>query len=75
MLSEDKYLKRFGSQVREARLEKGMSQELLAAESKVHRNYIGRLERGEACPSIFVVYKVAEVLNVTVDKLVCVQNN
>lgn len=46
-----------------------MSQEELAVRAGVHRNYIGRLERGEACPSIYVVYKIALALKIRVSTL------
>lgn len=64
MLSKDNYLKKFGTQIREARIDQNLSQEELAAEVKVHRNYIGRLERGEACPSIYIAYKISTILEV-----------
>jgi len=60
MLSKDGLLKKFGERVKEER--GNVSQEDLAAKAGVHRNYIGRLERGEACPSIYVVYKIALAL-------------
>lgn len=60
MLSKENLLKKFGQNVREER--GNVSQEILAAKAGVHRNYIGRLERGEACPSIYVVYKIATAL-------------
>jgi transcriptional regulator with XRE-family HTH domain len=41
-----------------------MSQEKLALKSGLHKNYIGKLERGEACPSIYAVYKIALALKI-----------
>jgi len=70
MLSKDNFLKKFGSKVKEARMETKMSQESLAAEAKLHRNYIGRLERGEACPSIYVIYKISAALKTQIVKII-----
>jgi len=67
MLSKDGLLKKFGDKVKEER--GNMSQEELAAKAGVHRNYIGRLERGEACPSIYIVYKIALALKIKTSDL------
>lgn len=67
MLSKDGLLKKFGDKVKEER--GNVSQEELAAKAGVHRNYIGRLERGEACPSIYIVYKIALALKMGVSDL------
>lgn len=40
-------LKKFGERIREARMKMGMSQELLAKKSGLHRTYIGMIERAE----------------------------
>ena len=67
MLSKESLSKKFGTRLRE---EMGsMSQEALAVKSGLHVNYIGRLERGEACPSIYAVYKIALALKVKPSEL------
>lgn len=67
MLSKESLSKKFGNRLRE---EMGsMSQESLAVKSGLHVNYIGRLERGEACPSIYAVYKIALALKVKPSEL------
>ncbi|MBP5988637.1 MAG: helix-turn-helix transcriptional regulator [Piscinibacter sp.] len=52
----------FGSIVRQTRLDAGVSQEELAHLAQVERSYLGRLERGESQPTLFVVLKVAAAL-------------
>jgi transcriptional regulator with XRE-family HTH domain len=55
---------RFGRNLRNLRLEKGLSQEAFADEAKIHRTYISDLERGARNPTITVVEKLAKALKV-----------
>ena len=61
--------KRFGRTLRRLRLEAGLSQETLADEAKLHRNYVGLLERGERMPTILVVQMLADALGTTMSKM------
>ena len=54
--------KKFGKQVRKLRLEKGMSQEVLAHLADLDRTYIPSIEKGERNVSITVIEKVAKAL-------------
>jgi transcriptional regulator with XRE-family HTH domain len=54
-----------GIVLRELRVQRGMTQEELAAKAKMHRNYIGGLERGEKSPTIKSVGRLISVLGVT----------
>lgn len=49
------------------RLNQGISQEELAFKISSARNYIGCIERGEKIPSVYVLYKIAFVLNKKLD--------
>jgi transcriptional regulator with XRE-family HTH domain len=54
-----------GSVLRNLRLQRGLSQEQLATKAKMHRNYIGGLERGEKSPTFKSVGKLLAVLGVS----------
>jgi transcriptional regulator with XRE-family HTH domain len=52
----------FGSAVKKARLEKGLSQEQLAAKSGLDRTYISGVERGARNPSLKSAHRIANAL-------------
>jgi XRE family transcriptional regulator, regulator of sulfur utilization len=54
----------FGKQVRELRIEHGLSQEKLAEMCAVHRNFIGRVERGETNITFDRIMKIAGGLRI-----------
>lgn len=51
-----------GKNIRQARKEKGYSQEGLALHAKLDRSYVGRIERGEANITVELLYKLAAVI-------------
>ncbi len=55
--------------LRRRRLAVGLSQEALAAQANVHRNYVGLLERGQRMPTILVVQQLATALGTTMTDL------
>ncbi len=59
----------FGSKVVQLRKAKGLSQTGLAAQLSIHKNVLGRYERGEATPSVDVARKIADLLDVSLDYL------
>jgi transcriptional regulator with XRE-family HTH domain len=52
-----------GERVRELRLAKGLSQEKLAELAKLHRNYIGSIERGQKNIGVISIVKLAHALS------------
>ena len=59
----------FGQAVRELRVARGLTQEELADDAGLDRSYIGGVERGERNPSLSVIEKIAEGLDVTLAEL------
>ncbi len=62
-------LKEFGKRLRELRLQKGYSQEKLAEFARMHRNYIGMVERGERNITLLNIKKIARALNIETKEL------
>jgi transcriptional regulator with XRE-family HTH domain len=62
--------KRVGARIRAFRLAKGISFDAFVEECEVGRGYISELERGLVNPSLRVLEKVADVLEVTTADLV-----
>ena len=59
-----------GRNLKRIRKEKGLSQEELAFESGLHRTYISGIERGARNPTIVILARLAETLQVAVAELV-----
>jgi len=61
--------KKFGKRVRSLRLERGISQEKLGELAKVHRTYVGMIERGEKNITITNIEKFSKALKMNVKDL------
>jgi transcriptional regulator with XRE-family HTH domain len=61
--------RKIGLAVRARRDELGLTQEQLADDSDHHRNYIGYLERGERCPNVATLERIARALGLKVSEL------
>ena len=59
-----------GANIRKYRIQKDVSQEHLALESGIHPAYISKLERGEKCPTIDTLYRLARALCIPIYKLI-----
>ncbi len=60
----------FGCNVKRLRRSKGWSQEYLASRAKLHRTYIGSIERGERNVSLLNIERIAKALGVAINTLV-----
>lgn len=54
----------FGEELRAARKERGLTQEALALEAGVERNYVSLIELGRNSPSVRMLFKLCRVLEV-----------
>ncbi len=69
MKDKSKILVKFGERVREARMQRGFSQEKLAHLADVHRTYIGMIERAEKNITLINIEKVANALDISINEL------
>lgn len=67
--------KAIGANIRKYRLKRDLSQESLGLISGFHPAYIGRLERGEKCPTVDTLYKLSEGLKIPVWALINFDQN
>ena len=58
----------FGLVLRELRKRKGLSQEALAHEAEMERNYVSLLERGKNSASVKKIFQLAKALGVSVSE-------
>lgn len=68
-IEDNDYLKLFAQRVKTLREEQGISQEKLAERARLHRTYIGMVERLERNPSLVCIHKIANGLGVHVTEL------
>jgi transcriptional regulator with XRE-family HTH domain len=62
--------KKIGNVLRQLRNSKGLSQEDLAAFLDISRSHIGRLETGEKQPSLKMLFRLADALEVPASAIV-----
>lgn len=72
-LSKAELLKKFGLNVKIARLKKGLTQEQLAELMNIHLTYIARIETGKINMSLAKVLELANTLNIDINKLLFIE--
>ncbi len=58
-----------GAKIRMIRLAKGLSQEKLALECEMNPAFLGHVERGLRCPTIFTLQRICDGLQISLAEL------
>lgn len=62
---KNSFTQKIGKRIKTLRNDKGWSQEHLAFESRLHRTYIGAVERGERNITVINLKKITDTLNIS----------
>ena len=60
---EEAFLKNIGKVIKDLRKQNDMTQEMLGELANICPKHLGEIERGDANPSVAVIYKIANALN------------
>lgn len=63
-------LEALGQAIRQARLERNLSQEKLAEMAALHRNFVGLVERNATVPALDSLFAISDALNIPASELV-----
>lgn len=66
---KDRFAKKVGIILQQARLKAGMTQEQLADKADFHRTYIGFMEQGRYSPNLYTLSKISKALGVRLSEL------
>ena len=69
-MTKDERMIAFGRRVREARKNKGISQESLAEMAGIDRSYMGNIERGEKNITLKKAYEICDALDIEIQNLI-----
>ena len=72
-MTKEKLLKKFGLNVKFARMKKGLTQEQLSEIMNIHPTYLARIETGRINMSLGKVLELAKVLRVDINKLLYIE--
>lgn len=67
---EEDLRKRLAHNLKVERAKSELTQEQLAELSEVSAKHITKIENAKVTPSIYIIYKVAKVLNTSIDELI-----
>lgn len=74
-MERDKIIKIFAENLRIERVRKRISQEKLAEKAGITPEYLARIEAEKYSPSLVVIANLAIALEVSIDKLIPLDNN
>ncbi len=66
---EKKFIINFGEKLKTIRIERNLSQEMLANDANIPINQIGRIERAEISTSLSTIYKISIALEIPIKDL------
>ncbi len=72
-MTKDELLKKFGLNVKFARMRKNLTQEQLAEMMDIHWTYVAKIETGRINMSLGKVLELAKVLNIDINKLLYIE--
>ncbi len=72
-MTKEILLKKFGLNVKIARLKKGLTQEQLAELMNIHLTYIAKIETGKINMSLGKILEIAKVLKIDINKLLFIE--
>ncbi len=70
MLEVEDYLKFLGENVKRKRMQLSISQQELADNANVAKSTIQRIEKGQLNPTITILYKISESLEIDICELI-----
>lgn len=70
MNMEQKLREILGLNIKVERVKRGLTQEKLGELAEISTKHITKIESGDVSPSIYLIYKIAKALNVSIDKLI-----
>lgn len=72
-MTKEELLKKFGFNVKIARMKKGLTQEQLADLMNIHLTYIAKIETGKINMSLGKILEIAKVLDIDINKLLLIE--
>jgi transcriptional regulator with XRE-family HTH domain len=60
----------FGEELRQARIDAGMSQERLALEAEMDRTYLSELENNHKSPTLDMLFRLCDALGISASALI-----
>lgn len=71
---EDKFIKNLGEHIAELRKTKGYTQVTFSEKSGIHRAALAKIENGRVNPTIIVLKRIADFLEVDLSELISLEN-